>query len=426
MPDSHDSEDAPLARSRFRPGQLTRERVLSFSVTYVGILLFLFLYIFTIRAAEYALDGYFQKRADEAVRLTDLNRSIASQIEERIHVFVDDSKWVRYGGVEVTSLVLASDGLTWIYVDGHVVPQPEGLKPTDVLREAVALLPANADVSTSVPHNALLANAILVIYAAILLQSLYLHNRASSRRETQRLAQAMRVRDETAQRAAGIETELQATRRRLAEMEPAEREHSEEIATLQAERQGLQTKLSALAAREEELRGKADRALDLSQEVRALEDLLEEASGDLARRDDEIGALEKNLKLASKAAAGASAGRARGADGLAKRLRTLYKTLEVDDRAIDDLIALRDESMKLKAEEKLKRLSEEADNVAVRRKVGGLPDHLSIFELGFAGKGRIYYTKGRQRRFRVLAVGAKNTQDADLDYLRRLGREEIA
>ena len=79
--------------------------------------------------------------------------------------------------------------------------------------------------------------------------------------------------------------------------------------------------------------------------------------------------------------------------------------------------------MKLKAEEAVKRLSDEPETAAVRRKVGGLPPHLSIFELGFAGKGRIYYTRGRQRRHRILAVGAKNTQKTDLEYLSRLPRE---
>jgi hypothetical protein len=54
--------------------------------------------------------------------------------------------------------------------------------------------------------------------------------------------------------------------------------------------------------------------------------------------------------------------------------------------------------------------------------VGGLPPQLSIFELGFAGKGRIYYTRGRSRRFRVLLVGAKNSQKTDLEYLSRLPR----
>ena len=80
--------------------------------------------------------------------------------------------------------------------------------------------------------------------------------------------------------------------------------------------------------------------------------------------------------------------------------------------------------MKLKAEEVIKRLSEESDNVAVRRKVGGLPNHLNIYELGFAGKGRIYYCRGQSQRFRVLTVGAKNSQDSDMEYLRRHGREE--
>ena len=74
----------------------------------------------------------------------------------------------------------------------------------------------------------------------------------------------------------------------------------------------------------------------------------------------------------------------------------------------------------LKCEEKLKRLNDEADNLSVRRKVGGLPPHLTIFEMGFAGKGRLYYTKGQTRRFRVLNVGAKNTQNAAIEYLRKL------
>lgn len=105
---------------------------------------------------------------------------------------------------------------------------------------------------------------------------------------------------------------------------------------------------------------------------------------------------------------------------IARRLRTLYKTVEIDDRAVQDIVALRDETMKLKAEEAVKRLADESENVGVRRKVGGLPPHLSIFELGFAGKGRVYYSKGRQRRFRILTVGAKNSQKTDLEYLSRL------
>ena len=92
----------------------------------------------------------------------------------------------------------------------------------------------------------------------------------------------------------------------------------------------------------------------------------------------------------------------------------------MDDRAIENLAELGDESWRLRAEEALKRLGDEADTAMVRRKVGGLPPHLSIFELGFADKGRIYYTAGRTRRFRILLVGAKNSQKPDLEYLSRL------
>jgi len=108
---------------------------------------------------------------------------------------------------------------------------------------------------------------------------------------------------------------------------------------------------------------------------------------------------------------------------MARRLRTLYKNLEADDRAVQDLVKLGDESLRLRAEEALKRLSDEPEHATVRRKVGGLPAHLSIFELAFAGRGRIYYTRGRSRRYRLLAVGAKNTQKADLEYLSRLPKE---
>jgi len=409
------AQTASISRSLYEAGQVAGERLYSFRVYYVAIFVFLLLYLFTVRAVESSLDDHFQSVVEAAVIVTDLDRPISEQIHDALTERVDETGWVRWGGVQVTTLVLASDGVTWLYVDGREIPQPEGLDPTDVLRQAVDLLPAQADVSATLPHNALLANAVLVVYAAVLLQFLYLYTRASQRRDGERLEEALAARDETAVRTEQITSELETLRARLLEVEPAEREHSEEIRSLQKERIALQSQLQRLATREEELRGKADQAVELSQEVRALEDLLEEAGSDLSTKDHEIRDLEQNLKKASR---GSGAGK-RGTDAVARRLRTLYKGLEIDDRAIEDMVGLGDDTMRLKAEEKLKRLESEAENITVRRKVGGLPDNLSIFELGFAGKGRIYYTRGVQQRFRILAIGAKNSQDADLDYLRR-------
>ena len=424
-PNELDLDGASLGRSIRTAGQFARDRILSFGVVYVAIFAFLVLYIFSVRGLEYALDEHFQALADEAVQIRQLDQPIATQIQQRMRAAIEESRWVRWGGVEATSLVLASDGITWILVQGRIVPQPEGLDPTDVLRQAVDLLPATANVDVAVPHNSLVANAILISYAAVLLWGLYAYNRANQRRYARQLDNALEGRDQAARRAASIEEELELSRQRLAQVEPAEQAFGEEISALENERRSLQQKLAGLAAREEELRGKAEQAVELAQEVGALEDLLEEAASDLASKDSDIRELEKNLKKAARAPATAK-GRGRNVDAMGRRLRTLYKTLEIDDRAVEDIVQLRDEANQLKAEEQLKRLSEEADNVAVRRKVGGLPEHLTIFELGFAGKGRIYYTRGKQRRFRILAVGAKNSQDTDLDYLRRLGKSEMS
>jgi len=392
------------------------DRIYSFRVIYVAIFAFLVLYVFTVKGAEVLLDQHFVAVAEEAVKIESLEESVILQLQSRIQNQIRDSALVRLWGVDVSIVVLARDGVTWLYVGDRAMPPAPTVDLVDIMREAWLLLPATPSVTVRVPHNSLLANAILVGYGTLLFTVLYFYNRAVNRREQETLDQAFAARDNAAARAESIEDELEGVRSRLLELEPVEQEQSREIRALQHERENLQRQLAGLARREEELRGKAARAVELDQEIGALEDLLDEAGVDLASKESEILDLEKNLKKVSKAVPA----RGRESDVLSRRLRTLYKNLEIDDRAIDDLVGLRDETNKLKAEESIKRLNDEAENVLVRRKVGGLPPQLSIFELGFAGKGRIYYTKGVQRRFRLLKIGAKNTQKVDLEYLSRL------
>ncbi len=207
---------------------------------------------------------------------------------------------------------------------------------------------------------------------------------------------------------------------RLREVEPAESGSAQEIRALERERADLRGKLRELAERERDLRDSASRADELDEERQALEDLLEEALEDVTTKESEISSLRDRLKSESKKTSSSSKGRSREADRVAKRLRTLYKNLEVDERAVADLVALGDESQKLRAEEAMKRLDDDPESAAVRRKVGGLPPNLSIFELGFAGKGRIYYQRNEKGGYRVLLLGGKATQKADLEYLSRL------
>lgn len=392
----------------------------------LGLFVLVAAYLATVRFAEAQLGMEFSRRVEQAIEVDNFDVPVAQQIRERIEARVDASRWVRLGGLRVTILVLAQDELTWLYVDGHAERTFDGLAPGDLLSEWMSLLPARAEVTTTLPHTAPLSIAILVSYALILLQVLFVNQKRVARRDSERLQEAVREREAAAQRASEIGAELAATRSRLSEIEPKERKHSDEIDHLQREREELHRRLARLAAREEALRGHADRAVDLAQEVRALEDLLEEATSDLDSKGEEIDRLETSLRKASKSSGKAQNAKAKTADNLARRFRTLYKTVEIDERALTDIAGLGDASLRLKAEEAVKRLADEADNVAVRRKVGGLPDHVQVFEIGFAGKGRIYYAKGKSRRFRILCVGAKNTQDADLDYLSRMSKDEFS
>ena len=391
-------------------------------IIYLAIVSFIVLYVFTVKGAEILLDRHFKNVVEQATQIPDLYLPVGLQIEKEIEGNIRNSPWVRIGGVRVTVIVLGNDG-TYIYVGGRTVPPPPEIDPASLIREAQRLLPATAEVIVSVPHNTLLSNGILLLYAAILLQGLFIYHRVATRKDDQALQFAHRARDRAMERAREIEQELASVRVQFEEVEPSEQEHNQEIRALQFERESLQRKLRGLAAREEQLRGKAERAVELDQERVALEELLDEASGEIASRDEEITRLQSSLKKASRTADRSSGSRGRDAEQLARRLRTLYQNVEFDTKALDDLVSLRDEPMKLKAEAAVKRLCDEADNVAVRRKVGGLPDHLTIFEMGFAGKGRIYYTRGNSLRFRVLVIGAKNSQKADLDYLARLPKD---
>ncbi len=419
MTDVAAPEGKSLPRSVVQAGAATLDRLASFRRVYVAIFVFALLYIASVQGAQSLLQSHFRRSVEQAVRVSPADGPVVEQIQRRVGAVVRDSPWVRIGRVRVNAFVLGADERIPIYVLGLSVPPPPVSGRPDPYAEAQALLPATATVDLSVPHDSVLATSILVLYGSVLIGVLFSYNRRVARQEAELVEVAVADRDATAQRAASIETELDQVRKRLTDIEPAEHAQAEEIRELAREREVLQAKLAELANRETDLRASTSRFVELEEERRALEDLLDEAVEDLGQKESVIQGLQDRLKRAAKSEP-APGTRQRGWEQLERRLRTLYRNLEIDDRAIDDLIALRDETMKLKAEDAIKRLSDGSDAAAIRRKVGGLPPHLSIFELGFAGKGRIYYTRGRQRTFRVLSMGAKNTQNADLEYLSRL------
>jgi len=425
--DSRNGDEAASLSDEALPStaQVSLDRIASFLFAAGAILLFLSAFLLTEQVVEKLLQSHFEQVVARSIRIPVSAEPPGETIRRNLIQSVNESSWVRLWGVKVGVVVLARDDVTWLYVNGRY----QNLRyPTDdprIMRAIHAqLLPATATVVASVEHNTLLSNSILAGYAAILLTGFFVYNRRVVDFQNTMLAEARASRDDAANTAQRIAKELDSVREQLREVEPAKQEHRDEIGRLQAEQRKLRENLDALAAREHALRADADRSAVLEEEARALEELLEEATSDLAAKDSEIRELEQSLKSVRKSA-GSPGGKSRASEVLARRMRALYPNLEFDDRAIDDIVALQDEATKLRAEECIKQLSEDADKVGFRRKVGGLPNHLSIYELRFAGKRRIYYAKVQNGRYRVLVVGAKNSQRSDLDYIAKIPKGEI-
>jgi hypothetical protein len=395
-------------------GQGPLDRIAAFRLVYLGIFAFVILSVTTIEVSEALLGGHFERAVEKAVHVSPADGPVVGQIQKRLRKILA-SPWVRLGGVRINALVIGADGRTPIFLGGHTVPPPLR-SPGGSFREARRLLPALTTVDVSVPLDSLLGSGIWVGYGLIFVPLLFRHQRAVVRREETLITAAVAARDASAERARAIQDELEKVNRRLTQLEPTEKAQAQEIAKLESERAGLRNRMHELTSREQELRVEAAHSNELEGERTALEEMLEEAMGDLDSKQSEIQELNDKLKRASRGAGKA----ARSSDLLARRMRTLYRNLEIDDRAIDDIVSLGDETHRLRAEESLKRLDDDHETAGTRRKVGGLPAGQSIFELGFAGKGRIYYAKGRQRAFRILAVGGKASQKQDLEYLSRI------
>ena len=78
------------------------------------------------------------------------------------------------------------------------------------------------------------------------------------------------------------------------------------------------------------------------------------------------------------------------------------------------------EDLRLKAEEVIHQLNAAPDLVPIKRKVFGKKNRETVLEVVFAYKGRLYFRKGIDRRVEVLAVGTKNTQGRELEFLSSL------
>jgi hypothetical protein len=271
--------------------------------------------------------------------------------------------------------------------------------PTAVAAKNFALMNQDikVDVKTRFEHNRLLSNGILVTCILLSMLVLFFHYRYVARK-------------------AAIEDQEKSLE--IDRLQKLETENIQQLEALARERESLQSELEVLKEIFSDEQKRAERNEDdLIEEIESLEQKLARNIAMQDSQQQEISALKE--KIESREKGRRPTRKARAADTVKKRFHVLYKNLALTDRAISGYLDLNEE-LKLKAEEVIHQLNSDPAAVAIKRKVFGGKGQKTVLEVIFGYKGRLYFRNTKEQRVEVLAMGTKNTQARELEFLARL------
>ncbi|MBL0715034.1 MAG: hypothetical protein JJV98_15190 [Desulfosarcina sp.] len=274
--------------------------------------------------------------------------------------------------------------------------------PIEVASRNYALLDEGlvVDLDVKINQNTLVANVILAACLLVALSALgYLYRRGSRKleyEEEERLHEIRRWHE--------FEQTQQAS---LTSMKADNAHLMGQIAQIQTEMQ----RERSIANRNEE---------DLFDEMAQLEQQLQDHVEQQKKQQHLITDLENQLGRMNRVKARQSAQQNRTVEAWRKRFSSLYKDTLFTDWALKGFVKL-SEGLQIKAEEVIHQLNADADTVIVKRKLFQRKGRETVFEIVLARKGRLYFRRNKSRQIEVLAIGTKNDQGRDLEFLDRLG-----
>ena len=305
-----------------------------------------------------------------------------------------ESKSVLDWGVEV-SVTVSTKGGRLLYPDTFETEKKD-LLPEDPMKIAadnftIMNQGLNLKVDLKVGHNTLLANTLLAAYIMVAILFLYHHYRTGSKKAKADAAEKSRE---------------------IARLSGLEQNHVEKLALLDHEKQDLSTELVSLKKKLEHEKNRASQnEEELIEDIVNLEDKIEANIALQDKQQQEIEALKGKISSYEKGKKKTKSRRA-----MQKRFKTLYKKLSVNDRAVDGYMDLTEE-MKIKCEEIIHQINEDPKMVTIKRKVFGKKNRETVLEVIFAYKGRLYFRSTAGKKIEILAVGTKNTQSRELEFL---------
>ena len=277
-------------------------------------------------------------------------------------------------------------------------PSPAPTEALSVAKKNLRIMDEGLELflTVQIPRNTWIANSMLVVYLTIFTFILY-----STYRKSAREGKRLEIRNLEALESAN--KNLKDAQDRLRDVTAREMTYQEEIARLKMD-------LSMVSDRVRETEDEALEQMEqLEKSIRESVELKEELEFEVIRLSEELERIEAQQKTTPKK-------QRKQIDSTMKRFKTLYKNLEIQERAVEGFLDLESE-LQLRAEELIHNMNEDNTRLTVKRKVFSKKGSMPTFECEFGYRGRIYFRPGPGAKTLVLVVGTKNTQARDLAYL---------
>jgi predicted nucleic acid-binding Zn-ribbon protein len=201
----------------------------------------------------------------------------------------------------------------------------------------------------------------------------------------------------------------------IKKLEQEEQTYKNMLLELENEKKNLSSKISSLREKYSETRSSEEEMLD---EIISLEEKLQTLNDSQTHKEQEVNELREKLEELEKKKNVVH--RKKDFDFLSKRFETLYKNVIMTKKAYEGFGEL-DEDLQIKAEELIHLLNNEPENVIIKRKVfSGKKSKNTSFEVIFGYTGRLYFSKNKDNKTKIVLIGTKNTQHKDMDYLHNL------
>ncbi len=381
-------------------------KYLSFKILILCIFLPPVCYIFTIQSVESRLSNRYSNEVEDIYigdtrPLFDGSVRLKDAINRNIDVYLQGKSAISWG-VKLKIAVTTKQG-TILHPDifNNKVPTLLPSDPTQIAAENYDIMNEGllVNIDLKLEHNKPLSNAILALYVCLSVLISYFYYRMgvnkAMKEDLEKITEISRLRE-------------------------IEKGHTDNIDALVKDRQKISFEINEMKKKLENEKIKTSRIED--ETINEMVELEENVIKNIALQEEkqkEIDALKEAIKLLEGGKRKAGKQKRRDFDSSQKRFKTLYKNISINERAIHGFIDL-PEDFKIKAEEIIHKLNDGPGQVSIKRKVFGKHDRRAILETIFAYKGRMYFCKTKDKRVEILAIGTKNTQDKDLEYLERL------